>query len=75
MSVVFGSPVQSGFLGPRGDGPRPGPVYQCPRTSKNQTGLQKTGKNRSRPVLDIPGLKAIYIGYNYLFVIFCNKSP
>jgi len=34
---------------------------------------EKTGKNRSRPVLDIPGLKAIYIGYNYLFLIFATS--
>ena len=40
-SVWRSGPVR--FLGPRGHGPRPRPVHQGPRTSKNRTGPLKTG--------------------------------
>ncbi len=52
-----------------------GLVHQCLKPQKTGLDHKKPKKNRSRLVLDIIGLKAIYMGYNHLSVIFSNNSP
>jgi len=54
LHIVFGSPVQSGFLGPRGDGPETWTSLSMSQdlkkpdwTAKNRRKPEKTGLDRS----------------------------